>query len=41
MYETIAELDEETIRLIYDENKEKLEPFMNVVKWFLDEVYDI
>lgn len=35
VYETITELDEETIRLIYDESKEKLEPFMNVVKWYL------
>lgn len=35
VYETIAELDEETIRLIYDEDSEKLEPFMNVVKWYL------
>ena len=35
VYETIMELDETTIRLIYDENSDTLEPFFNVVKWYL------
>ena len=35
VYETIMQLDEETIRIIYDESNEQLVPFMNVVKWYL------
>ena len=29
------ELDEETIRIIYNESNEEMELFMNVVKWYL------
>lgn len=36
VYETIMELDEAAIRLIYDENSDKLEPFIDVVKWYLE-----
>lgn len=38
VYETIMDLDEETIRLIYDEHSDSLEPFYNVVKWYLKHV---
>ncbi|WP_405739190.1 hypothetical protein, partial [Anaerovibrio slackiae] len=35
IYTTIQELDEETIRLIYQDDGDKLSPFINVVKWYI------
>jgi uncharacterized protein (TIGR02646 family) len=35
VYNTLAELDENAIRLIYSEDEEEFAPFMNVVKWYL------
>jgi uncharacterized protein (TIGR02646 family) len=35
VYNTLAELDENTIKLIYSESEEVLTPFMNVIKWYL------
>ena len=35
VYATIQYLDADTIRLIYNEDEEELEPFINVVRWFL------
>lgn len=35
IYTTIQELDEETIHLIYQDDGDKLSPFINVVKWYI------
>ena len=40
IYNTIQELDEELIRLIYPEDGEKLPPFINVVKWYIKQNFE-
>lgn len=40
VYNTIQELDEEFIRIIYLDDGEKLPPFMNVVKWYIKQNFE-
>lgn len=35
IYNTIKDYDEETIRLLFPENEEKFQAFMNVAKWYI------
>lgn len=39
VYRTIMYMSKEDIQIIYcDENEEKLQPFINVIKWYLKNV---
>lgn len=40
IYNTIQELDEESIRIIYPDDGEKLPPFVNVVKWYIKQNFE-
>lgn len=40
MYGILESLDTETIRLIYSEDNEQLEQFMNVVRWYIKQNFD-
>lgn len=35
VYKTLLDMDEQTIRLVYDDNEEQLPPFTNVIRWYL------
>ena len=40
VYGILESLDTETIRLIYSEDNEQLEQFMNVVRWYIKQNFD-